>query len=264
MAPLPKPAMFLVNCCANPLPANMLPRTHSIRSLVALAAIACAPAVHAQSPVAGSFVTMRGNDTVAVEQYAREGSVMTGDYVTRPGGTTVNHFVLQFGATGLPSKLTLTQRRGDGTPIPNGPKTVVMTVGDDEAVVVIQRDTAITRRFKVHDAIPLLGTSFALLEVAFTRMRAAHRDSATFPGLPLNSPVLPDPIQVRFIGADSARLWSESGPLYLSVDQSGRISGVNGLLTDTKIHGKRVSPFDITKLIAGFGAADAAGRGIQP
>jgi hypothetical protein len=211
-----------------------------------------------------TFITTLGNDTVAVEQFTRSGPTITGDYVVRPGGTVVNHYVLHLDSSGLPSKLELTQHRADGTPVPNGPRWVTMEIAENEAVVIIERDTAITRRFAIHHAIPLLGTSFGLLEVGFERLRATRADSAAFPGLPLNAQQLPDPIQVKFFAPDSLRFWSASGPLYAKIDDSGRIVGVSGRETSTRIEARRVSTLDLPALIASFGAADAAGRGIRP
>lgn len=232
----------------------------AVTSLVAVAATTSA--VSAQTAT-GSYVTMLGSDTVAVEQYVRTGNVLTGDYVTRPGGTIVNHYVLTFDVNNAPSKLALTQQRADGKPIPNGPKSVSLTVGDKETVIVIQRDTAITRKFAVSKPFPLLGTSLGMFEVAFTQLRALKTDSGSFAGLPMNSPVLPDPIQVKFFAADSARVWTSQGPLFLKVDASGRIMGLNGEATAAKILARRVATMDMQKLIAAFGAADAAGRGLK-
>lgn len=235
----------------------------SFATLALLASGAIAGAGNAQVATSGAFVTTRGNDTVAVEQFTRTGDVLTGDYVTRPGGTTINHYVLRFDVNNRPSRLELTQQRADGKPIPNGPKSVVLTVGDKESTIVIQRDTAITRRFAVSAPYPLLGTSLAMFEVAFVRLRSLKMDSMSFAGLPLNAPQLPDPIQVRFFGTDSARVQTAEGPLFVRVDANGRIFGLDATGTAAPVRASRVNSIDLQKLIAGFGAADAAGRGIR-
>ena len=203
----------------------------------------------------GAFITTLGKDTVAVEQYTRTGNVLTGDYVTRQGGVVVNHYVLKFDVNNLPSHLDLTQQRADGSPIPGGPKAVTMTVGDKETVVVIQKDPVITRKFAATAPYPLLGTSIGMFEVAFISLRSAARDSVSFQPLPLNAPELPNPIQVKFISADSARLWTANGPLYFRVNKAGEIQGVSGRDTDTKIESRRVPSIDLKKLLAGFAAS---------
>ena len=206
----------------------------------------------------GAFITTLGKDTVAVEQFARTGNLLTGDFVTRQGGVVVNHYVLKFDINNAPSRLDLTQQRADGSPIPNGAKAVTMTVGDKETVIVIQKDSVITRKFAVKMPFPLLGTSLGMFEQAFRFIRKTGSDSVSFAGLPLNAAELPNPIQVRFLGADSARMWSANGPLHLRVNKQGEIQGMSGRDTDTKIEIRRVPSIDLKKLIAGFAAS--AGR----
>lgn len=203
----------------------------------------------------GSFITTLGKDTVAVEQFTRTGNLLTGDYVTRDGGTVINHYVLRFDVNNAPSRLDLTQQRADGSPIPNGPKSVTMTVGDTETVIVIQKDPVITRKFAVRKPFPLLGTSTGMFEIAFRFLRSIGKDSVSFAGLPLNAPELPNPIQVTFFGTDSARLWSANGPLVLRVNKAGEIQGLSGQATDTKLEVRRVPSLDLKKVIAGFAGA---------
>ena len=218
-----------------------------IASFVSMAA----PQLNAQT-TSGAFITTLGKDTVAVEQFTRTGNVLTGDYVTRQGGVVVNHYVLRFDVNNAPSRLDLTQQRADGSPIPNGPKAVTFTVADKEAVIVIEKDPVITRKFAVSMPFPLLGTSVGMFEVAFRFVRTLGADSTSFAGLPLNAAELPNPLQVRFLGADSARLWTATGPLYLRVNKAGEIQGMSGRETDTKIEVRRAPSIDLKKLIAGF------------
>ena len=203
----------------------------------------------------GAFITTLGRDTVAVEQFTRTENVLTGDFVTRQGGVVVNHYVLRFDVNNAPSRLTLTQQRADGSPIPNGPKAVTLTVGDKEAVIVIEKDPVVTRKFAVSMPFPLIGTSLGMFEVAFRFVRSVGADSISFAGLPLNATLLPNPIEIKFLGADSARMWTSNGPLYLRVTKVGEIQSMSGRDTDTKIEVRRVPSIDLRKLIAGFAAA---------
>jgi len=206
----------------------------------------------------GAFITILGRDTVAVEQFVRTGNVLTGDYVTRQGSLVVNHYVLRFDVNNAPSRLDLTQQRADGSPIPNGPKAVTLTIGDKESVIIIEKDPVVTRKFAVSKPFPLLGTSLGMFEVAFRFIRTVDADSISFAGLPLNAPELPSPIQVKFLGADSARMWTSSGPLYLTVNKAGEIQSLSGRDTDTKIEVRRAPSIDLKKLIAGFAASPRA------
>ena len=212
--------------------------------------------VNAQT-TSGAFITTLGQDTVAVEQFTRSGNVLTGDYVTRQGSLVVNHYVLRFDANNAPSRLDLTQHRADGSPVPNGPKAVTLTVGDNESVIVIEKEPVVTRKFVVSRPFPLLGTSLGMFEVAFRFIRTLGADSVSFAGLPLNAAELPNPLQVKFFGGDSARLWTANGPLYLRVNKTGEIQGMSGRETDTKIEVRRAASIDLKKLIAGFSATPA-------
>ena len=246
---------------------TLAPRTRSMRNKTApiLAALVvtslAGSALRAQGSTTGSFVTTLGRDTLAIEQYTRDAKSLEGDYVVRPGGTIVNHYIVHFGADGTPLHVILTQKRADGSPIP-GLKSVELTVNASDAVIVVQRDTAVTRKFAVQKPLPLLGTSFGLLELALARLRSEKADSGAFPGLPLNARELPLPVPVKFFGADSARFWDSKGAWYLRVDQTGKIFGFSGRATDTHIEGRRVATLDVAKLITAFGAADVAGKGI--
>ena len=221
--------------------------------LVGFVSLALSP-VHAQT-ASGAFVTTLGKDTVAVEQFVRTGNVLTGDYVTRQGGLVVNHYVLRFDVNNAPAHLELTQQRADGSFVPNGPKAVTLTVGDRESVIVIEKDPVITRKFAVVKPFPLLGTSLGMFEVAFRFMRNLGADSVSFAGLPLNAAELPNPLQVKFFAADSARLLTANGPLYLRVNKAGEIQGMSGRETDTKIEVHRVPSIDLKKLIAGYASS---------
>ena len=177
--------------------------TNSAVLVLAFASVAVSGAVIAQPPASGTFITMLGKDTVAVEQYTRTAEGLIGDYVTRPGQTVVNHYTVHFLADGNPGHVILSQTLANGATIPGAPKGVQLTIGATESVIAIERDTMINRKFAMSKTFPLLGTSFGMLELAFARLRAEHTDSGTFPGLPLDSKVQPDPIPVKFFGADS-------------------------------------------------------------
>lgn len=215
------------------------------RSTLVAASISCAASLvgltsHAQSVTSGGFVATLGKDTVAFEQYTRTGNVMTGDYVTVQGGVTASHYVLKFDVNNMPSELTLTQMRGDGSPIPGGPSSVKMTVGANETIVDILKEPPVQRKFAVKVPYPLLGTSIAMFEVAMQRLRTLGNDSVSFAGLPLNAQELPSPIQVKFLGTDSARVWTAGGPMYMRVTKNGEIHGVSARETKTKIEVRRV------------------------
>ncbi|MEP6765601.1 MAG: hypothetical protein ABJB66_14900 [Gemmatimonadaceae bacterium] len=240
-------------------------KTKSAVLVLAVASVVASlpSSARAQAPMSGTFITMLGKDTVAIEQYARTEAGLIGDYVTHQGRSVVNHYTVHFTPDGNPGHVILAQSNADGSAIPGYPKGVQLTIGATESVIEIDRDSIITRKFTMSKTLPLLGTSFGMLELAFARLRAQKTDSGAFPGLPLNSKVQPDPIPVRFFAADSARFWTTDGPMYLRVDANGKILGLSGRATSQAFEARRVPTLDMKKVIAGFAASEAAGKGAK-
>ncbi|MEP6780711.1 MAG: hypothetical protein ABJC26_12530 [Gemmatimonadaceae bacterium] len=229
-------------------------------SLTSVVAASSLKALQAQTPMTGTFITKLGKDTVAIEQYTRTEAGLVGDYVTREGRSVVNHYAVHFTADGNPGHVILTQTYADGSAIPGYPKGVQLTIGPTESVIEIDRDSIVTRKFEMSKTLPLLGTSFGMLELAFARLRAQKVDSGAFPGLPLDSRVQPDPIPVRFFATDSARVWTTDGAMYLRVDATGKILGLSGRATTQPFEARRVPTLDMKKLLASLAATEAKGN----
>jgi hypothetical protein len=238
--------------------------------------------VLASMPVAaqrGAFVIMLGKDTTAVEQFARSGNTITGDLVTRPGGTIVNHYVLTLNADGTPATLVVTPRRADGTVIATAYASAAATFAADSfSTVIATRDTSMRRGFAWSAATGALfpavsggiTPSMAMYEVLFAHLRATKTDSAAFIAVTPTAARPGLPSWVKFYGADSARVWIRFGPptpagpyaQYVRVDATGRVLGFSGRETTQKIEVQRVPSLDMTTLASAFAAADAAGRGL--
>ena len=243
---------------------------------LALVGLLAGKPVLAQS---GAFVVTLGADTTAVEQYVRSGNTVTGDLVTRQGGTSVTHYVLTLNPDGTPATLVVTPRRADGSLVPGAYATATATyTADAFAAVISQRDTAMRRGFPVPAGSARLfpavgggiGPSIAMYEVLFAYMRSAHADSipVLFLGATAARPGLPS--WVKFVGLDSARIWlrfappTPAGPYaqFVRVDATGRVFGISGRETTQKIEARRVASLDVAAFATAFAAADAAGRGL--
>jgi hypothetical protein len=227
----------------------------------------------------GAFVITLGADTTAVEQYTRSGNTITGDLVTRPGGTVVNHYVLTLNTDGTPATLVVTPRRPDGTVIATGYSSATATFAADSfSSVIASRDTSMRRAFalppggvKLFPAVSGGVTpSMAMYEVLFNHLRAAKTDSVGFVAVTPTARAPGLPSWVKFYAADSARIWirfappTPAGPYpqFVRVDAVGRILGFSGRETTQKIEVTRVASLDIANLVTAFAAADAAGRGL--
>lgn len=228
----------------------------------AAVALACASPRVAPAPRTSAFVTTLGRDTVAFEQYTRAGNTITGDHITRQGGTVVNHYAIVLGANGAVTAVEITPRRGNGSPIPGQAKSITMTASGDSATIVVMRDTAVTRRIVTNGAFPLLGNSMAFYEVAMAAKRALKQDSIPLQGLVLAQARLGAPLQLKFFGADSARVWNSVYPQYFKVDANGMIAGMSGRATTVKVETRKVASLDLPKLVAAFVATDAARNGL--
>src|SRR5262245_38869829 len=84
--------------------------------------------LHAQR---GAFVVMLGTDTLAVEQYARSGNRVEGDFVQRQPTTSIWHYVVALNPDGTAQRAEYTMRRSDGSLMPNGVKNITMLFGPD-------------------------------------------------------------------------------------------------------------------------------------
>jgi hypothetical protein len=216
-----------------------------------------APLAHDGS---GAFVVMLGSDTTAVEQYTRAGNTVTGDLVTRQGGTVINHYTLTLNPNGMPSRLDVTATKPGGAPAP-GIRAITATYGADTAVVITTRDTAVTRRFAVRDPFPLfqgLTPSIAMLEVVFAHLRDIRADSMGVAAIGAASGATPRALSyVKFYDGDSARISSQGYVQYARVDATGQVIGFSGRETTQKVEVRRVPQLDIQRVAAGFAAADS-------
>jgi len=233
------------------------------RLIVCSSAVAVAVPLGAQNATAGFVVTL-GTDTTAVEQFTRTSTSLIGDLVTRQGGTVIAHYVVALNSSGAPAKLDITyQKFGGGVPA-NGIQSVSATYGVDSTIIVIMRDTAVTRRLAIKDPYPMIGglaPSLGLFELSLARARATKMDSISIAAVGPAAAAAPRLLTgVKFYGADSARIWTQGYVQYAKVDATGRLLGLSGRETTQKIETRRLASVDVQKLAAGFAAIEASGK----
>lgn len=237
---------------------------HFVRAaFIQVAALAIAgPALAQGSDSRGAFVVTLGRDTMVVESFVRAGNRLEGDMVTRQPSTVLTHYVITIGADGRPRTMELSQRRGDGSALPNAPQRVLATYSGDSVVSEITRgDSTVRRATAAKDGYPYLSNSFAMYELALAGVRARGTDSTevTFVQAGGRSGVA---YPTRIVSPTSARLYYFGAPQYVTLDAQGRILTVDATATSSKVSARRVSSVDIAAVAARFARADAAGHGL--
>jgi hypothetical protein len=244
------------------------------RALVAHAAVALVVALVACTPPAGqpvaspvisgpetaAFIVRLGADTVAVERFTRTADRLEGDIIVRTPSTRIGHYIVMLGPGGQPTRAEYTVRRPDGSPVPNAPRFVNLTFGADTVVSVVMLDTASTRRIAARNALPAVGSSFALVELGLRNLVASGRDSADIATVAFgarNASVFP----TRILRPDSARItWFGGSPQYVRMDRAGRILALDATPTTVKVRVDRLPNADIAALASAFAAAEQSGR----
>ncbi|MHB1329599.1 MAG: alpha/beta hydrolase family protein [Gemmatimonadales bacterium] len=182
----------------------------------------------ATSPVAAqrnTFVLRSGNDTVAVEQFARTPQGLEAEALVKPMGL---RFELSTVVSPDGSVRTLTSRAWSATDAPGTParQVAVFTFRGDSVVADLatgeqkQQQRFVSRT----GAIPVVNPTFSLFELLLERFRRAATDSADYPGF-LISGGQTLTITARRQGADSVILSMTGGDMRLRVDPQGRILG---------------------------------------
>ena len=224
--------------------------------LATLMAVSAAPLV-AQQPNVTTFITVRGKDTIAVEQYERVGNTVTGVQVSHQASTVVHDFVLTLGADGMPVRFEMSLSFSDATGnIAPSDIRYALEFGADSALLVTGRNNPQTQRIAMKGgAYPSFGNMFGY-DLGLARLRAAHADSGDIvvTNLGGNTATPSRALAARFVGADSALV----GTAHVKVDRDGHLLGWR---LAGGGEGRRVPPIDMQKLLAGFSAARAAPPG---
>jgi hypothetical protein len=200
------------------------------RTALVLAAGLLAAAGRARAQETGGFAVLRGADTIAVEQWAREDVSLEGTLV-RGAGAPAARERLRYHATlvddGSAPLLQLSAWRADD-PDDHRARQMVRLIFKDDSVAVDDMRTGAGVMTRVlptaRAAIPYLNLSVALLEQATRRAAREHADSLAVPFFNLGGGQTVIGALVR-AGADSTALRLGGVEFRLRVDGTGRILG---------------------------------------
>jgi len=191
-------------------------------------------------------LTTVGKDTFCLEQYSRNGNVISGTWVVlHPPGVYVHDYVITLGNDGLPARYTMKYSvPSDATP-PRLDSLSVVYGRDSAHLEFFLRDSSFTRGIPIHEGFPFLGQSFVGVELALERLRGMHVDSSTIALHPPSDPAGHMALApVRFYAGDSADV--DGTRVHVAPD--GAILGLRWGSRELR----RVAPFDIASLVSGF------------
>jgi mono/diheme cytochrome c family protein len=200
-----------------------------LTSLVLIAASATSLA--AQS---ASLVYKLGKDTIAIEQYTRTATSLTGEMVQRSGMAVVRvQYRVTLGADGRPTTASITRLQGDGTLAPNSPSETRFTVRTDSIVrEVVYADSTQRRAFAAKQAM----INFPTFVYGPTELLALIRKAG---GSTDSIPALGAGGTLGFAGfapagGDTVRLRGGAYAMMLQFDANSRLQVLDGTGTTNK------------------------------
>ena len=205
-----------------------------------------------------AFITRLGSDTLSVEQFSRTSSRLESDVAARVPRARRLHFVVALNPDHTVSRLQVTVQ--PAVPAPDAPAfTGDMVFGKDTVTMTIkQTDSTITLHVPAGaGAMSLTSTSYALYEQMFLRFQNAGKDSLPFLIVPFGGNQATETSIVRR-GADGADYDFFGLPMHAKLDKQGRLLGLDGRESTSKVLVERVKSADVEKAYKDFAARDAS------
>jgi hypothetical protein len=176
-----------------------------------------------------------GKDTVAVEQFSRTATAITGTTVQRTGpAVVVIRYRMQLDRDGRPVSASITRMLPDGSPLPNQPTETRFALQRDSVVREIVRADSVQRQ-----AFALRGATIAFPVYAYgpvELLAAARRAGAAVDSIPsLGLAGMPGFLGLEPVGGDTVRLRGAPYPMRLVFDARGRLMTVDGSMTTNKL-----------------------------
>jgi hypothetical protein len=216
---------------------------------IAILLLAAAPSTALAQGAA--FVYRLGKDTLAVEQYTRTATGMSGEMVQRTAGAVIRFtYAITLGKDGRPTAATLTRTLADGTPQAGAPREVRFSLGRDSVVrEVVFADSTQRRAFAASRAMvnfPVYIYGPTELLAALRKGNAADSISAIGQGGGLGFTGL------SALGGDSVRLRGAPYAMVLRFDAANRLQSLDGRATTNKIVAERAGRVDMAALARGM------------
>jgi hypothetical protein len=207
-------------------------------ALLSIAALAVATPALAQDAL---FVHLLGRDTVAVEQYTRSGSRLTGQVASRLGATgTRLQYDVTLGASGRPASATYRVQTLAGSPVPNQPSEIRLAfAGDSVRREAVFADSTSVRTLPAARGVPFQSPAFGLMEVAFAELRRSRAQSAAVALVGIGG-ANPGAVTLTVGGGDTIRSTNSVGLVTVfQADREGRLLSVDATGTTQKFTSTR-------------------------
>ena len=195
-----------------------------------------------------SIVYRLGKDTVAIEQYTRTATGMTGEMVQRSGAAVARYqYTITLAKNGRPTTASIKRLNADGSLPPNTPSDTRFTVTADSIVrEAVFADSTPRRAFAAKQAMInfptfIYGPTELLAGLAKTK---AAVDSLPALGLTGNLGLT----GITAAGGDSLRLRGGAYAMLLRFDANQRLQSVDGSFTTNKSVGTRGGALDIAAI----------------
>jgi len=195
-----------------------------------------------------SLVYRLGKDTVAIEQYTRTATGMTGEMVQRSGAAVARYqYTITLAKNGRPTTASIKRLNADGSLPPNTPSDTRFTVTADSIVrETVFADSTPRRAFAAKQAMInfptfIYGPTELLAGLAKTK---AAVDSLPALGLTGNLGLT----GITSAGGDSVRLRGGAYAMLLRFDANQRLQSVDDSFTTNKSVGTRGSALDIVAI----------------
>ena len=195
-----------------------------------------------------SVVYRLGKDTVAIEQYTRTATGMTGEMVQRSGAAVARYqYTITLAKNGRPTTASIKRLNADGSLPPNTPSDTRFTVTADSIVrETVFADSTPRRAFAAKQAMinfPTFIYGPTELLAGLAKSKAAV-DSLPALGLTGNLGLT----GITAAGGDSLRLRGGAYAMLLRFDANQRLQSVDGSFTTNKSVGTRGGALDIAAI----------------
>jgi hypothetical protein len=208
-----------------------------------------------------TYVTRLGRDTMFLERVTRSASRLEGDLFIISPRTVRVHYVALLDAKGRIASIDVTRRPGFEVAAP-AVTAWQAKVQDTVLTLALQRPNRVdtTFVFRVRDdAVPAIFMAMGIYEQMTMQASRSGKDSVALETYAPGGRAADANYVVRK-GRDSVAIDFGGSQLYLRVDRSGRVLGLNGARTTQKFLTDRVTTLNFDRVSEAFVARERAGQ----
>ena len=211
------------------------------------------PRLHAQAVERAVLLARLGADTLSVESYTRTRDRLEGYRALRAPRVELLHYVATLDSAGRIVRFEGSTSSGQAP----GRTSRVVIAGDSADVTVLAGDSTRTYRTGARPgAVPMPSSVYALYE-QMIRQALRVPDDSVATEIILPGALSPIRNYVRRLGPDSVALDYAGKPFHARIDRTGRILGLDGMLTTLKVRVTREPWADIPAIARAFAEQEA-------